>query len=167
MKKLYLIRHAKSSWSHPDLPDFERSLNKRGKHDAPLMGALLKERGVLPDYFLSSPAKRAIVTAKKIAAEIGFPREEIVCNPEIYLADRDTLSNLIKELPDEYQTVFLVGHNPGLTELVNWLGDQFISNVPTCAVCYLELPVEHWKEIKQQVGTLKRFDYPKKYWASY
>ena len=83
MKTLYVIRHAKSSWDEPDQSDFERGLNDRGKRDAPRMGKRLKERGIHPDLMLSSPAKRAYSTAKRIAEVLDYSTKNIATDKEI------------------------------------------------------------------------------------
>ena len=86
MKKLYLARHAKSSWKNPDLDDYDRPLNKRGIRDAPFIGKKLKEKNILPDLIISSPAIRAITTAKELAAQMGYPEENIILDENIYEA---------------------------------------------------------------------------------
>ncbi len=126
MKRLYLIRHAKSSWDDPSLDDFDRPLSKRGKHDAPLMGKLLKQKNIIPDLILSSPAKRAKKTAKKIAKELG--KANIVYLDELYDASSQDLLADIKKISDTYTTVFLIAHNPRLNMLAYDLVD-FLQNV--------------------------------------
>ena len=84
MKKLFLVRHAKSSWSNPDLDDFDRPLNKRGKRDAPFMGKVLNERNIFPDLIISSPAERAFITAQTIAEQINYPLKDIQTFDRLY-----------------------------------------------------------------------------------
>ena len=140
MKRLYVIRHAKSSWNNPVLTDFERPLNKRGKQNAPFMGKRLKESEVQPDFFLASPAKRALKTAKTIAKEIDFPKKHIVTDESIYLAGVSTLLTVIRNIDDSCHQVILVGHNPGLTELAEYLTNQRFDNIPTCGiVCIIHI----------------------------
>jgi len=163
MKTLYLIRHAKSSWKDPDLRDFERPLNKRGKSDAPEMGQRLRAYKAGADIIISSPAKRAIKTAKIIAREVGFPVKEIVTTETVYLADVPTLVEVIRKISDKHQQVMLFGHNPGLTMLANFLvnGEQ-VENIPTCGIFCIEFEIDSWKKVGQGLGKLLFFDYPKK-----
>jgi len=134
MKILYLVRHAKSSWNHPELSDIERPLNKRGKRDAPFIGNLLKEKSVKPDILISSPAVRARKTASVIAEIIGYPKSKIFIDENIYEASSTELINIIHGFDDKYDSVMMFGHNPGLTMVNNYLTDSFIDNIPTCAV---------------------------------
>ena len=161
MKKLYLIRHAKSSWDFPDLTDIERPLNNRGKRDAPMMGKRLAELGVSPDLIVTSPAKRARKTAKMIAKETGYPAERIIINKKFYGAGVTTLLKAIRTIENKFDTVFLFGHNPELTALVNKLTHQQIYNVPTCGVCSIVFDTESWNFITEGSGKLLFYDYPK------
>ena len=162
MKTLYLIRHAKSSWKQPELSDFERPLNKRGKNDAPFMGKLLSDKGVNPSLIISSPAKRASVTAKIIASEINYPKEKIVFDENIYEAAGRGLLEIISGMEEKYNSVMLFGHNPGLTVLHNNLSDHFIDNIPTCGVVALEFKTS-WNEIRLNSAGFMFFEYPKKH----
>lgn len=161
-KLLVLIRHAKSSWSDQSLSDYERPLNKRGKHDAPFMGQLLRQKGVQPDLFLSSSAKRARKTAKHIAAAIEYPFESIVFNRELYLAGEEKLFDVVAKTDDAVETLFLVGHNYGLTDLADSLTSADIENVPTAGIVGIEIG-DSWKDIHPGKATLQFFDYPKKF----
>jgi phosphohistidine phosphatase len=163
MKNLIVIRHAKSSWDQPELPDMDRPLNERGLRDAPFMGSLLKFRGLLPDRILSSPARRAVETARFIAREIGYPPEEIELRGPIYLADAPMLLDLLREFDDTWNRVFLIGHNPGLTDFVNFLADEDLSNVPTAGIASIRADVESWSHVSRGVGRLEFFDYPKRH----
>jgi phosphohistidine phosphatase len=161
MKKLYVIRHAKSSWAEPDMADFERPLNERGKTDAPMMGKRLKKAKIHPDLIISSPAKRALKTAKIIAKELDFPKEQIVTDGAIYPGGVSGLLDVIHSLHDSFQTVILVGHNPGLTDLANYLTDVQIDNIPTCGVFCVDFEIQSWKKVGEGNGICVLFDYPK------
>src|SRR5690242_21738198 len=117
MKTLFLIRHAKSSWDDTALPDKDRPLNDRGKRDAPKMGKRLAKRDVKPDLILSSPAKRALTTAKIIAKKLEYKFTDIVVNDRLYAGAAHDLLNVIHRLGDRPKRVILFGHNPELTEL--------------------------------------------------
>jgi len=160
MKTLYLARHAKSSWKNPEFSDIERPLNKRGKRDAPLMGNKLKERGIIPGLIVTSPAKRARVTAKNIALEIGFPEKEILINENIYEASSTELINIIHGFDDKYNSIMMFGHNPGFTMLNNYLTDHYIDNVPTCGVVGIQFN-SSWKIVQSGSGKSLFFIYPK------
>ena len=162
MKTLYLVRHAKSSWNFPELSDFDRPLNKRGKKNAPDMGKRLKLKGILPDLLMASPANRALTTAHKIAEKIGYPVEDIRENDGIYHSDDDTLLEIIRSTDDEIGELMLFGHNPGFTDLANLLGDQWIDNVPTCGIVAIEFDVDSWQSVIPEGGRNLFFDYPKR-----
>lgn len=163
MKRLYLVRHAKSSWKYTDLRDFDRPLNKRGKRDAPFMGKLLAEDNVMPDLIISSPALRALSTAKKIAAELGYPVEKIETHKRLYESDTDDYLNVISQVPDTVETLMIFSHNPGLTILNNFLSDKRIDNIPTCGIVNIKININHWKDLDFEKGQLISFDYPKKF----
>ena len=161
MKSLFLVRHAKSSWKHPDLPDRLRPLNKHGQRDAPVMGERLAKREIAPDLITSSPASRAMATAKVIAREIGYPEEDIRADERLYGASAFELLEIIQELGDHLDRVMLVGHNPGLTDLANDLGCD-IDNVPTCGIVELAFDIDSWALVDDVEPKQMDFDYPKK-----
>jgi phosphohistidine phosphatase len=163
VKRLYLIRHAKSSWKDPDLADFERPLNRRGKKDAPFMGKRLKKYGVKPDLIISSPAKRALKSATIIANEIDFPTKKIITDMTVYQADVPNLLDLIQNIDDSNSQVMLIGHNPDLTSLANYLSNYAISNIPTCGIFCIDFEISSWKNVAAGKGIFKFFDYPKKH----
>ncbi len=162
MKQLLICRHAKSSWKDLSLADFDRPLNKRGKRDAPLMGKKLASLHIHPDLIISSPAKRARKTAKKIAKELHYPRNQIVYKDGIYNALAEELIDCIHSLDDQSSDqVIMIGHNTGFTDLVNLLGNLQIANVPTCGIAALNFAVGSWKDVKKGEGELAFFFYPK------
>ncbi|HYD20220.1 MAG TPA: histidine phosphatase family protein, partial [Flavipsychrobacter sp.] len=120
-RRLVMIRHAKSSWANPLQSDFERPLNERGEHDAPMMGERLKKMGVTPDLVIASPAKRAKQTAKKIAKEMGYDIDKIQWVDKLYHCIPQVFEETLYEVKDEVKTVFIVAHNPGITQFVNEL----------------------------------------------
>ena len=162
MKRLYLLRHAKSSWGDTALGDVERPLNKRGKRDAPTMGKRLKKRKAEPDLILSSPAKRAVKTASIVAKEIGFPKKKIATDGSIYAASVSELLDVVRNIDDAYGRVMLVGHNPGFTDLADILADGSVGDMPTCAVCCLDFDCDSWKAVSEGGGKIVFYDYPKK-----
>lgn len=161
VKTLTLLRHAKSSWKHPELGDFDRPLNKRGLHDAPAMGKRLARCDALPDRCLSSPAVRATATAVAVAEELGYPVDTIAWEPRIYEATAATLLEVLREQPDSADHILLVGHNPGLTDFANALTGDSLDNLPTAAAYTLTLPIEHWRDATFGSGTRGAYEYPK------
>lgn len=161
MRFLYLIRHAKSSWDHPGLRDFERPLNDRGHRDAPGMAKLLREKGIRPDLIVSSPAKRALTTAQYFAQAFGIADEDIRREEDIYEASTYDILRVIQALPDEAHTVFLFGHNPSLTDTANQFSQQYIPNVPTCGIAQLETKAEHWADFQKSNTRLVQCLFPK------
>jgi phosphohistidine phosphatase len=165
MKTIILVRHAKSSWKDPRLDDFERPLNKRGRRDAPLMGEKLKERQILPDLILSSPAKRARKTADLIAEAIGYPRKNVHLVDKMYQCRASDLLALVKNLDDKNTIVMLFGHNPEFMDFAAMmLKPGPVQNIPTTGVTCIRFPVSSWKKVQEGKGESVFFDYPKRYW---
>jgi phosphohistidine phosphatase len=161
MKRLTLIRHAKSSWKYPKLADSDRPLNKRGKHDAPMMGGRLAARKQFPDLIISSPAKRAILTAQAIAKELGYSPDKIREKKRVYLASVEELIGVINKIDDKYNHVMLFGHNPGFNELSLYLTGHKVENIPTCGVFCIDFGIGSWKEVAMGKGRFVYFDFPK------
>lgn len=162
MKNLTLLRHAKSSWKDPDLDDFDRPLNGRGQRDAPMMARRLAGRIFEPDLVLGSPALRIRQTLEVFVQELNIDPAIVIFDERIYLAEVEDLIDLVRGIPDDRCRVLLVGHNPGLTELANYLTGDELENLPTCALYGTELPVSAWGRLEQEVGKLLFYDYPKK-----
>jgi phosphohistidine phosphatase len=146
MKTLFLIRHAKSSWDDPALPDKDRPLNDRGKRDTPKIGKRLAKRDVKPDLILSSPARRALTTAEIIAKQLDYKRKNIVVDDRLYAVGADDLLDVIHKLGDKLERVMLFGHNPELTELAHRLSSE-ITHMPTCAVAEFTFDAKSWSNI--------------------
>ncbi len=163
MRRLYLIRHAKSSWTEPGLRDFDRPLNSRGKLDAPFMGKKLADYGVHPDLILASQAKRARKTALCIAEAVDYPTKDIVFSEAIYEAGVADLLGLIAQTPADAGSLFLVGHNFTITDLAENLTGQSLGNIPTCGIVGIEFSVESWSDVGPGTGRLLFFDSPKKH----
>ncbi|MCB2217307.1 SixA phosphatase family protein [Desulfofustis glycolicus] len=162
MKQLYLIRHAKSSWSDTSLDDFDRPLSGRGKRDAPLIGGRLARTGMEPQLFLASPAKRARKTAAAIAAEIGYPKQEIVLVDALYTFQVDGLLAVLRSIDEAVASLALVGHNEAISEAARWLTGEDISSVPTCGVVSLAVSSARWRDLAAGCGRVVFFDYPKR-----
>lgn len=162
MKSIYVVRHAKSSWGDFTLPDFDRPLNERGKKDAPEMARRLLKKGIKFDAFVSSPAKRAQKTAAYFCEEFGVKKDTIILVDQLYHAAASTIYNVISGLDDEYKTVAVFSHNPGITDFVNNLVPEVrIDNMPTCGIFAVQAPVKSWKEFAAAEKVFISFDYPK------
>jgi len=148
MKTLLLLRHGKSSWKDSDLDDHDRPLNKRGKRDAPRMGRLLVEENLQPDLIVCSSAKRTRRTAELVAEASNY-RGETRITGDVYEAWADRLITAIHSFPDEASRVLLIGHNPGMEELLEAMTGNY-RPLSTAALAWLEFPVEHWREISQE-----------------
>lgn len=161
MKSITLLRHAKSSWEYAELSDFERPLNERGRADAPRMAA--RAAGELPSAsrLISSPATRAITTARIFAGPLGFEFDALRIEPRLYNATRKTLLELIHALENTAGHVVLVGHNPGFSELAHTLGKCPFDEMPTCAVAHFALKVKLWRDVAPGCGELLHFLFPK------
>lgn len=149
MKTLLILRHAKSSWDEPELADIQRPLNKRGKNDAPRVGEIIKEAGLVPDIILSSPAVRALKTAEAAADTCGY-EGEIEIRENFYPGSPGDYIDALNEIPDGYARVMVVGHNPGLEELLSDLtGESEL--LPTAALAQVELAIQRWIDLDDKV----------------
>ena len=158
---LYLVRHAKSSWSDSSLSDRDRPLNKRGRRSAPDMGRRLAAQNQLPDLIISSPAKRANSTARKIAKEVGYDRSKIVTDENMYFSGTGSMLEMLENVDDRYDSVMIVGHNPAMTTLINMLSGSSVDNMPTCAVAVIDFPIMSWSDLHSADGQLLTYDFPK------
>jgi phosphohistidine phosphatase len=161
MKRLYLMRHAKSSWKQPELDDHQRPLNKRGKKAAPEMGRRLNRRGIRLDAIVSSDARRAVDTAAAVAETVGVTAKNIHLDADLYHASPDRILKAIGRFDDPWTQVMLVGHNPGFTALANRFYPHTIANVPTAGIVALTFETASWKHINRNNLTFSDFDYPK------
>lgn len=161
MKTLYIIRHAKSSWKDIAMDDFERPLNQRGKDDALLMANKLVELDICPDLIISSPSKRTKCTIAIIAPQIGY-KKEIVYDNKIYESNMENLKRVVRNIDDKNNTVFLLGHNPGLNMFAEDLCG-FVKNIATTGIVAISFDCNRWSEISHENSNLSEYIYPKKY----
>jgi len=148
MKTLLLLRHAKSSWKNSDADDHERPLNKRGKKDAPRMGRLILEENLVPDLIVSSSAKRCRKTAEQVIQHSGY-RGETRFTGEVYEANAETLRAFLAAIPGNVNRLLLIGHNPGMEELLESLTGTY-TPLTTAALARVEFPLESWSELSSQ-----------------
>jgi phosphohistidine phosphatase len=160
-KKLFLVRHAKSSWDDPTISDHDRPLNERGFRNAPEMGRRLSGMGVSPDALISSTALRARTTAEIMAGSMNFPKDQIVFDRALYHASATELQEYIGGLDDSHFSVMLFGHNPGMTRVVSHLYGLALDNLPTCGVVYLKFSAESWADASRSMPSETTIDFPK------
>ncbi|MBC6408842.1 MAG: histidine phosphatase family protein [Ekhidna sp.] len=159
MKKLYLFRHAKSSWTF-DLPDHDRPLGKRGRKDVFKMGEFLKKKITPPEVIISSPASRAFYTALHICDCLGVHEGVIILTEELFHAGSSEILRVIQNAPD-CETLAIFGHNPGFTSGTNRLSNANIENIPTGGVAGISFDVCKWSEVEFGKGKEEFFYYPK------
>lgn len=161
MKRLVLLRHAKSSWDVPDLADRERPLAKRGERDAPAIARRLREHLDPPARIATSPAARALRTAQLFADAFDMPPSSIEVAPELYLAEPVEYLRVAARTSDAHASLMLVGHNPGLTELVNLVLPPFaLDHLPTAGLVVLDFAADVWTRIERAQPRLVYYDYP-------
>lgn len=161
MKKIILVRHGKSAWDKPFLADHKRPLAERGLKDVPVMAKRLKARNVDPDLFLSSSANRALTTAELTAEVFGFPKKNIHSDDHLYHASPEKILKIIHHQKDSHQTLLIFGHNPGLNELIYFLGGQ-IDNLPTSGQFGFTFDTEEWNKVSKKNANVWFVDFPKK-----
>ncbi|MCH8302968.1 MAG: histidine phosphatase family protein [Proteobacteria bacterium] len=162
MKTLTILRHAKSSWKDSSLSDHDRPLNKRGEGDAPVMGARIQQAGIRPSLIVCSPAVRAWTTAKLIAQEISYPNEFLQRDERLYLAGVQRIIDLLCEQDVGFNSIMIVGHNPGFTDFANYLVPGLTNNIPTCGVVSVIIDTDDWNLKADKNAELVTYDYPKK-----
>jgi len=153
------MRHAKSDWDTGAATDFDRPLNKRGEHDAPRIGQWLHENKLIPDWIISSPALRARETVLLVCDELGLKKKAIHWEEKLYAAELKTLLTALAQCPEDKHLVMLVGHNPGLEELLIYL-TTMENRMPTAAIACVRLP-EDWGRLKRGSGKLEALMFPK------
>ena len=166
MPTLYLMRHAKSDWHSAAQADFDRPLNQRGANDAVRMGQWLNDQGLKPERLLASPAQRARQTVLAVADNLGLKESDVVFDKELYLADRASLLNFLRTVPEMTDSALLVAHNPGLDNLVDWLAPEPppLSDsgklMTTAAIAMFELPAG-WAKLRRGGGILQQLLRPR------
>lgn len=161
MKTLILVRHAKSSWSDAAMPDGQRPLNERGKKDAPEMAQRLVARKIQIDLFLSSPAKRALKTAKIFADQMNKKKKAVQTDSQLYAASISDFTEVVSRIDDQHHSVALFSHNPGITDFANTLTTVRVDNMPTCALFAITAVVDSWNDFAGAEKQFLFFDYPK------
>ena len=159
LKRLTLLRHAKAQQDSGGLADRERALTERGEQDAPLMGRRLRETGARPSLIITSPAVRALQTARLLAREIGYPLEFLQREADLYLAPPDDILAVISRQDDAFKDLLVCGHNPGLTQLAGLLTGRALEDIPPCGLVVIEAAVDSWTGLRS--GTLRHYETPR------
>lgn len=153
MKKLLVIRHAKASREHKrELSDFERPLTAQGEQEIAHLAAALKKQKILPEHILASPSLRTMSTASLLLRSFDYPQKLIAPIKELYDADLDALVKIIHALNPKWTCVWLVGHNPGVSDLCSFLSPLLTDELPTCGAVYFALPVQNWSKLEPKQG---------------
>jgi phosphohistidine phosphatase len=160
MKQLVLVRHAHAQGHPPGFEDFERRLDEKGRREAEAMARRTRELAFVPDHLISSPADRAIATAREFAKALGFPLPRIRHDDRVYLAEPQQLIAIVRAVPDEIERVLLVGHNPGLTQFAEWLTGDDLGALPTAAVYGVRIDVARWADLQRETAERSHYDYP-------
>lgn len=161
LKTLILVRHAKSSWHDLSISDFDRKLDDRGKRDAPVMASRLLHADIKIDAFVSSPAKRAVKTAKIFMKTYDAAKDLLTLQPKIYEASLQTLMTIIEDLDNRWSNVALFGHNPGISDLANYFKGHNMISMPTCAFFGVKFDVDKWEEFRIAEPQYFLYDFPK------
>lgn len=161
-KTIIFIRHAKSDWSF-QVSDFDRPLNESGFHEAPIMANWLAQSPTTPQLLVSSPAKRALTTAQIFAEALHFPSREILTDNKLYNANSPTILSVIEDLNYDVDSVAIFGHNPGISEIANYLVGSEAIDFPTCGISIIHFEqASSWEEISGGNGKSINFIYPEK-----
>lgn len=152
MKQLVILRHGKAEQDTMDKDDYDRVLSDRGGRNASDMGEFILNQWGVPDLILSSSARRAHDTAILAAQSLGYPQEEIRTDQNLYFAPSRWIMNVISKLPDEVNRCLYVGHNPGVTDLINDLGVR-LDNLSTSSAACFELNIDSWADISTEKVT--------------
>jgi len=161
MKTVIFARHAKSDWNQPGISDFDRPLNQRGEVDAPAMATYLKECAYPLQQIISSDAVRALATAAEYQKQLT-PGKNILQEHSLYLASYQDILQVVANIEAEYSCVMLVGHNPGMTDVVNSFAGDGVDDMSTCSFAIVQFDVSLWSKVNKQNGSLFAYEYPKK-----
>ena len=160
MKTVYLVRHGKAAGRDTEMPDFERTLIERGRNDSMEVAERLQKQGVNPSLIISSPAARAIQTARIFAENLKYPKKKILTRKALYDQTDDAILDILHSIDDEHDTVMLVGHDPSFSYFAGILAKNFDENLPTCGVVGIECKIKTWTDIAPGQGKKKIVDYP-------
>lgn len=159
MKKIYIVRHAKSSWKYNSVKDHDRPLKERGINDAHLLSKILSKKIKRPSIFISSSACRALQTGIIFCENFSYPMANLKISKQLYSFSDGYLVKTVKALDDSFDSAIIFSHDHGINTFVNKFGDKRIEHVPTCGVIGIQFKDKHWKDIRK--GKTFLFDFPK------
>ncbi len=162
MRKIIFARHAKSSWGQPVTRDFDRVLNDQGRNDVLEMAKFIQQTSHDIQKIISSDAKRAIITAE-VYKKYLTPEIDIQYKHVLYLASHQEIESVVEHCSNDFSSLMIVGHNPGMSEIVGYYINQNFQDMPACGVAIVEFDVDNWNKIMQKSGKLLAFEYPKKH----
>lgn len=160
MKKLYIIRHAEAGKKRIGTTDKERALTSLGEKNASLMAKELSKTNLEVDYIICSPAKRTIDTAGIFQENLNIPPENLISNPLLYNATFFDVIDVLDELRNDIKNIIICGHNPTVTDFINYISNTSISSLPTCGIASLELQTNNWENINEETAKIEFLDYP-------
>lgn len=159
-KILFIVRHGKSTWDYPGVADIDRPLKDRGINDAYEMAKRILKKNIRPDSIISSPAARALHTAIIFSRVFEYSTDEIIINQDLYLADAAEIMAVITATDNSRKSLMIFGHNPGFTEIANFLSGLNIENLPTAGLVMLKFNTESWKGVSKKCLADEFFDFP-------
>ena len=163
MRRLTLVRHAKSDWKNADLKDFDRPLNRRGLKEAPQMAERLAAQKIRPDLMLTSPAVRALETARVLAKALDYPLRRLKTEDRLYLGPAADILAVVRGVGSRVRHLMIFGHNPGLSAFAQSLtNDRELGELPTCAVYTMELDIRSWADARLGEGLNPSLQHPKR-----
>lgn len=160
MKTLLLARHAKSNWGDKNFSDFDRPLNETGEADAPVVALYLQQCGYLIHQIISSDAARALATAEVYKKHLTRD-QNLITHHDLYLASVETIANIVSNISPAYSTVMIVGHNPGMSEALNYFCKENFDDMSACSVGIIQFEVSGWADITAGSGDVLGFESPK------
>ena len=160
MKTLLLARHAKSNWGDKNFSDFDRPLNEKGIVDAPIMAKYLQQCGYLIHQIISSDAARALATAEEYKKQLT-PEQNLITHHDLYLASADTIVDIVSKISPSHSAVMIVGHNPGMSDALNYLCKEKFDDMSACGVGIIQFEVSSWEDISEGSGDVLGFESPK------
>jgi phosphohistidine phosphatase len=161
VRRVVLVRHAHAHAVEPGLEDFERRLDKRGRREAEAMARRAHELELVPDHLIASPADRALETAREFAKALGFPLPRIRHDDRVYLAEPAQLVAILRSVPNDVRTVMLVGHNPGISRLAEWLTGDDVGDLPTAAIYAASGELDRWHDLARDTFERTARDHPR------
>lgn len=162
MKTLYFIRHGKAEDKVPGQSDFDRNLATKGKQDAQIMGKKQRIQGLQPDLILSSPAPRALNTAKAFAEALSYNEEQVQTADQLYEASYEQILEQIYALENTLNTVMIFGHNPAISEVVIELSREKADILPTAGIACFEFDIDQWEAVTRENARFASQDFPAK-----